>query len=111
MKFLNYVFASMVLVSFLCAGTALAHKVNVFAYAEDGKIYVESYFPDGRPAAGSELKVYDSRGNLLAEGKTDGEGKFSFEIPRADDLKIVVNAGMGHKTDFKLKKSEVEAGK
>lgn len=105
MKLRGYFFAAAILVSLLLAGTATAHKVNVFAYAEDGKIYTECYFADGDPASGSKLSVYDSRGNLLLKDRTDSEGKFSFDIPTVDDLKIVIDAGMGHKTDLKMKKS------
>lgn len=95
----------------LAGGTALAHKVNLFAYAEGGKIYTESYFPDGRPVEGGKVLVYDSRDNLLLEGVTDKEGLFRFNIPKVDDLTIVIDASMGHRNSFKLKKSEVEAGK
>jgi len=92
-------------------GTAAAHKVNLFAYAEAGRIFTESYFPDGRAVEGGKVRVYDSRNRLLIEGTTDKEGLFSFEIPEIDDLTIVLDATMGHKASFTLKKAEVEAGK
>lgn len=92
-------------------GTASAHKVNLFAYVEAGKVYTESYFPDGRPVADGKVKVYDSTGKLLLEGVTDKKGLFSFAIPKVDDLTIELDASMGHKNSFKLKKAEVEAGK
>ncbi|MCF8025292.1 MAG: carboxypeptidase regulatory-like domain-containing protein [Desulfobacteraceae bacterium] len=111
MKIPNYILAAAILVTLLFAGTALAHKVNIFAYADGGKIYTESYFPDGKPVDGGKVLVYDDQENLLIEGTTDKQGNFSFEIPKTDDLKIVINAGMGHKNSFKLKESEVEAGK
>ena len=93
------------------AQTASAHKVNLFAYVEDGTIYTESYFSDGRPAKGSKVQVYDSQHNLLLEGVTDEDGLFSFTVPKIDDLTIVLQATMGHKNSFTLKKTEVEAGK
>lgn len=99
------------LVSMLLCGVALAHKVNLFAYVEAGKIYTESYFPDGRAVEGGKVRVYDSGDTLLLEGTTDKEGLFSFAIPKVDDLTIVIDATMGHKNSFKLKKAEVEAGK
>lgn len=99
------------LVSLLLGGTALAHKVNLFAYAEAGTIHTEGYFPDGRPVSDGKVMVYDSGDALLLEGRTDPEGLFSFPIPKVDDLKIVLDASMGHKASFKLKKAEVEAGK
>jgi nickel transport protein len=92
-------------------GPALAHKVNLFAYAEGGTIFTESYFPDGRAVEGGKVLVYDSKDKLLLEGVTDTEGFFNFEIPKADDLNIVIEATMGHKNCFRLKKAEVEAGK
>jgi nickel transport protein len=95
----------------MLAGTAMAHRVNLFAYVEAGKIYTESYFPDGRAVEGGKVRVYDSRKNLLLEGVTDKEGLFSFDIPKIDDLTIELDATMGHKTSYKLKKAEVEAGK
>jgi nickel transport protein len=100
-----------VLTIFLFAGNALAHRVNLFAYVEGGEIYTESYFPDGKPVAGGKILVYDSQNNLLLEGITDKEGLFNFPIPKADDLTIVIEASMGHKNNYKLKKAEVEAGR
>jgi nickel transport protein len=93
------------------AGPALAHKVNLFAYVEGGKVYTESYFPDSKPVEGGKVLVYDGQDALLLEGKTDTKGLFSFPVPKVDDLKIVIEAGMGHKNSFDLKKAEVEAGK
>jgi nickel transport protein len=95
----------------LCSTTAMAHKVNVFAYVEGGKVYTESYFPDGEPVEGGKVLVYDSHDKLLLEGKTDEAGHFNFDVPKVDDLTIVIEATMGHKNSFKLKKAEVEAGK
>ena len=86
---------------------AYGHKVNIFAYAENGKIFTESYFPDGKPVEGGAIEVLDSQSQRLAEGKTDKEGKFSLPIPKKDDLTIVINASMGHKNTFLLKKSEL----
>ena len=110
LKLLNYIIV-VVFVSLLLSGTALAHRVNLFAYVDGGKIYTESYFPDGKPVTGGKVLVYDSREKLLVQGITDKEGLFSFPIPVVDDLKIVIDATMGHRNSFKLKKSEVEEGK
>ena len=55
--------------------------------------------------------AYNSQGKLLLEGVTDKGGLFNFAVPKVDDLTIVIEATMGHKKSFKLKKSEVEAGK
>ena len=78
-----YTAVSLVILILLSAGTALAHKVNIFAYVEGGKIYTESYFPDGRPVEGGTVVVFDSKEKKLLKGKTDKEGFFSFPIPNA----------------------------
>ena len=59
----------------LVGGTVMAHKVNLFAYAE-------SYFPDGK------VMVYDSQDQLVLEGITDSEGYFNFDTPKIDDFNI-----------------------
>jgi nickel transport protein len=88
-------------------GAAHAHKVSVFAYAENGTIFTESYFPDGKPVEEGTIEVYDQAKNKLLEGKTDREGKFSFPIPKKEDLTIVINASMGHRNEYVLKKDEM----
>ncbi len=89
----------------LTAGTAFAHKINIFAYVEDGTVYTESYFHDGRPVEKGKITVMAEGKQKLLEGKTDKQGLFSFAVPRVDDLTIILDSGMGHKTRFELKKS------
>ncbi|MEN8245517.1 MAG: carboxypeptidase regulatory-like domain-containing protein [Thermodesulfobacteriota bacterium] len=110
MKKINYLLAT-IFILLILNGTALAHRVNLFAYVDGGKIYTESYFPDGKPVKGGNVLVYDSREKLLVQGITDKEGLFNFPVPAVDDLKIVIDATMGHRNSFELKKSEVEEGK
>lgn len=110
MKIMNYLLIP-AFVLLLFSGTALAHKVNLFAYAEAGRVYTESYFPDGNPVESGKVLVYDSQDKLLLEGVTDKKGLFDFAVPKVDDLTIVIEATMGHKNSFKLKKADVEAGK
>ncbi len=106
-KILKCLAIAVFLVSFVMAVPAHAHKVNIFAYVENGKIYTESYFPDGMKVQDGTIRVFDSKHKQVAEGKTDKEGKFSLPIPVKDDLTIEINASMGHKNTFLLKKSEL----
>jgi len=98
--------ASIIMVSI--SSFALAHKVNLFAYAEDGMVYTESYFSDGRKVVNSTIEVFDVKNNtLLLTGKTDNNGEFSFGIPQAIGLRIVLTASMGHKNEYLLSEEEV----
>ncbi len=91
----------------LHASPAAAHKVNVFAYAEGGTVYTESYFNDGTPCRNSHIVVYGENGAVVAEGTTDAEGQFSFPIGRPQDLRIVLEASMGHKNGVRLSAAEI----
>ncbi|MEW6162514.1 MAG: hypothetical protein AB1606_04280 [Nitrospirota bacterium] len=92
----------------LFVSLAHAHKVNIYAYAEDGMVHSESYFVDGTKCKNSVIEVFDERdGTKLHEGKTDEEGKFLFKIPKATSLKLVLHASMGHQAEFTLSEDEV----
>jgi len=92
----------------LFVSLANAHKVSIYAYAEDGWVHSESYFVDGTKCKNSVLEVFDEKdGTKLLEGKTDEEGKFSFKIPKVTSLKLVLHASMGHQADFTIGKDEV----
>jgi len=86
---------------------AWAHKVNLFAYAEGDTIYTESYFADGQKVQGGEIEVVDDHGNKLLTGTTDAHGLFVFPLAKKQTLTITVNAGMGHKNSYVLKKEEM----
>lgn len=91
----------------LLGSPAEAHKVNIFAYVEDGILYAESYFPDGKPVEKGKIQIFDSQDQKLTEGLTDKQGLFSIPVPKKDDLTIVIDASMGHKNTFLLKKDEL----
>ncbi len=103
----NWVIIACLLFCVFFTAPVYAHKVNIFAYAEGGKIYTESYFPDGKAVEGGTIEVLDSQNQKIAEFKTDKEGKCSFPTPKKDDLTIVIDASMGHKNTFLLKKTEL----
>ncbi|MEJ2068849.1 MAG: hypothetical protein P8X58_00330 [Syntrophobacterales bacterium] len=100
---------------------ALAHRVIVFAYAEGDTIQVESKFVPDTPVRQGKVLVLDAKtGKELLSGQTDDQGKFSFQVPAAAaaekmDLKIVVEAAMGHRGEWLLKAgsylTDVPAGK
>ena len=102
MKYKTLIIFICCLVSLVLSPSAFAHKVNIFAYVEGDTVYTESYFPDGKKVKGGKVKVYDSDGKSLLEGVTDSEGRFNFELPKKDDLKIVINASMGHRNSYVL---------
>jgi nickel transport protein len=87
---------------------ARAHKVTVFAWVEGDVVYTESRFNDGKPVKDGMVVVYDSEGNQLIQGKTDREGTFSFAVPKRGDLDIMLQAGMGHRAQWRVSAEEFE---
>jgi nickel transport protein len=94
----------------LPAPAAFAHRVNLFAWVEGDTVFVECKYPDGRRVKEGLIRVLDAAGAELLNGKTDAEGKFSFKIPRAADLTVVLEAGMGHRADWPLTREELSPG-
>jgi len=90
---------------------ALAHKVTIFGWVEGDTVLTESKFSGGKKAMNAPVVVFDKDGKKLLEGKTDNKGEFSFKIPKVTDLRIVLNAAMGHKAEWMIPESEIrEAG-
>jgi len=103
-------FTAVLLFALLTVSTTVqAHKLNMFAYVEDEEIYIEVYFADGKRAKNSAIEVYDPQNQLLYNNTTDEEGGHQFAIPKKIELRIVVNAGMGHQTEYILPTSEFSA--
>jgi len=92
----------------LITPTAFAHKLNMFTYIEGNEIFVEGYFTDGKKARNSEITVFDASDSELLSGISDNDGQFSFAIPQQSDMRITVNAGMGHQTEYTLLKDELQ---
>ena len=89
--------------SLLVCGSALAHAISVWAEVHaDGKVYVEGYTSDGKAVQDSKIVVKDADGKVVAEGKTDGEGKYSFTPPGKVPLTIELLPGLGHRGVFEL---------
>ena len=104
-------FLLLLLIGLFSAAPALAHKVNLFAYVEGGQIFMESYFPDGRPIKQAVVEIYSLDKQLLQQGVTDDEGLYTCAIPQFVDLELRVRASMGHQTSFTLKQAELELGR
>jgi nickel transport protein len=101
------VWAVVLVVSFFLPGDAGAHRVNIFAWVEGDTVLVECKYPDGREVYEGVIRVLDSAGKELLNGKTNTKGEFSFKVPKQDDLTIVLEAGMGHRADWPLSKQDL----
>jgi len=104
-------FFALILLTIFCTfsiGPAMAHRVIIFAWVEGDKIFTESKFSGGKLVKGGEVIVYDLEGTQLLKGKTDDKGEFSFVIPKKTAMKIVLQAGMGHRGEWMIPLEEIE---
>jgi len=99
------------LIIILLPRAALAHRVYVYAWVEGDKVYTESYFSSGNEVREGLIQVFAPDGKKLLEGRTNEKGEFSFDIPQRTDLRIVLNATMGHKGEYLLKADELGGGR
>ncbi len=99
------------LVLMMSSTSALAHKIIVFAWVEQGRIHVEGSFGSNRPAKNCGIKVTDLNGVLVHQGITDTQGMYSFALPETlnSDLVIEMNAGPGHLGHWTIPKDELGA--
>ena len=82
---------------------AYAHRVNIFAWVEDGHIHGEGYFASGKKCIGCKVAMYGLRGEKIEEAVTDPKGLFLFKCPDgADKVKLVLSAGAGHRAETVL---------
>lgn len=91
----------------ITASNALAHNVTIFAWVEGDTVYTESKFSGGRKAKDAPIEVYDKAGNKLITGKTDENGEYSFKLPKKEELKVVLLAGMGHGNEWIITSEDI----
>jgi nickel transport protein len=94
-------------IAVITTSAALAHNVTIFAWVEDDMVYTESKFSGGRKAKNAPVEVYDAAGTKLISGKTDENGEFSFKLPKKEELKIVLLAGLGHGNEWILTAEDI----
>ncbi len=77
---------------------AHAHAVGVTATLAGERVTIEAFFDDDEPAADAKVTVHDAANVLIAAGKTDAAGAWSFAVPPAGKYAVRVDAGDGHAT-------------
>ncbi|MDI3532905.1 MAG: cobalt/nickel transport system permease protein [Synergistaceae bacterium] len=93
----------------LVASPASAHRINVFAFREGERVTGEVYFSDGTPAKGCPVRLLSADDEVLQECRTDDRGGFSLPLEeKREAVKVVVEDGVGHRTETTLRFSSGE---
>jgi cobalt/nickel transport system permease protein len=92
------------------SGTAHAHRLEASHQAlADGRVQIESWFDlTGDSAKGAKVQVFRPDGSAAAEGAMDENGVFVFRPAAAEDLRVVVSAGVGHRKEIIIPKVDLE---
>lgn len=96
----------------LLSGSALAHRVNIFASVHGREVVVECFFSRSNPVRTGQIEVYDQTGAMLLQGVTDQAGHFRFPVPEEairsqSGLTIRLLAGEGHQNEWTVDWSEL----
>lgn len=89
---------------------AAAHGLGVQCRPRGEQVEVEAYFSDNTPARAATVRVTDGEGAVVAEGLTDGDGRWRFPKPTAGRYQVTVDAGAGHVTRVALSSQLVSEG-
>lgn len=91
---------------------ALAHKVTIFAYVEDGQVVVDAFYSRTNKVRAGKILVADAAsGEKYLEIVTDEAGAARFPIPEKAlaarrDLKLTLAAGEGHQDGILVRAGE-----
>ncbi|WP_144284132.1 hypothetical protein [Megalodesulfovibrio gigas] len=87
--------------------------MNVFAWVEGGEVMVEGSFSRGNPARGAAVEAFvPGQDAPVFRGETNAAGLVRFPLPVAahgQELRIIVNAGEGHRNEWLLSAQETGA--
>jgi hypothetical protein len=83
---------------------ARAHRLDAkYDVLPGQKVQVEGWYDlTGDSAVGARVQVFRGADELVAEGKLNDQGLFVFEFARAEALRVVVDAGAGHRKELRL---------
>jgi nickel transport protein len=93
-----------------CSLPLSAHKLKVFAMAQDETIQGQAYFVGGAGASGAQIRIKDADGNELARLTPDADGRFEYRIESPMDYEVVADTLDGHRTSWSLKAEEFSSG-
>jgi hypothetical protein len=84
------------------ATRANAHALDFDCKVKRDRVELEAYYDDDTPARSAKVRVEDQGRQLIAEGRTDEEGRWSFARPESGPYRVIVDAGAGHRSEREI---------
>jgi len=76
--------------------SAHAHKLLIDYTAVTEGVLIEAFFPDGKPALNTTMRLMTEDGTVVAQGMTNDHGGHLFAVPAITDYVADADAQMGH---------------
>jgi hypothetical protein len=86
----------------VAAPTALAHSIGFSCKLLGNIVRVEAYFSDDTPAIDALVVVRNEQKDIVAQGRTDDHGVWTFFRPAAARYEVTIDAGAGHRAAQRL---------
>ncbi len=81
---------------------ASAHAIGFSCKLLGNLVRVEAYFSDDTPAINALVVVRNGQNDIVAQGRTDDHGVWTFARPAAAHYDVTVDGGAGHRTTQRL---------
>ncbi len=95
------------ILTLLLLSSLFAHKLNIFLYEEDNKIFLNSYFASGTPCKECKVEIFDEKYRLLQTAKTNKDGDYGFE-KLASKLSVKVETIGGHAATSSIEPKKIK---
>lgn len=92
------------------AAPVLAHKLQLFAFADGNRVEGSAYFSGGGGARGASIRVFDAENRLVADLQPDADGSFNWVAPSPMDYLLVAETGDGHRVEWRIGADELAPG-
>jgi len=76
---------------------AFAHALGVACTLRGDKVEVEVFYDDDTPAQKAKVQVLNANAEVVADGVTDEQGRWTFATPAAGKYEVRADAGAGHR--------------
>jgi nickel transport protein len=80
----------------LTAPALQAHAIGLSCKLVGRDVRVEAYFDDDTPARQAKITVRNTAREIVAQGRTDDQGVWTFTPPAPAAYEVTVDAGAGH---------------
>jgi len=81
----------------LLPAAASAHAVGVDCTLRRGIVTVEVFYDDDTAAVKAKVQVVNEKGDVVASGITDKDGRWTFRKPAPGKYEVRADAGAGHR--------------